>query len=108
MGWRGLHRGWWFDHDDLEVTVRDTSHLEPAAGFSMFTFEEWAGDQHDREMETEVGRWGDAANKNNAQYAIQPFYNRSEITKRDQTRRVFVLVSLLLVAPLTSDRDGDR
>jgi len=25
-----------------------------------------------------------------------------------RARRVFVLVSLLLVAPLTSDRDGDR
>jgi len=25
-----------------------------------------------------------------------------------RTRRVFVLVSLLLVAPVTSDRDGDR
>jgi hypothetical protein len=88
--------------------VRDTSHLEPAAVFSMFTFEEWAGDQHDHEMDVEVGRWGDAANKNNAQYTIRPFYGRSEITKRDQTRRVFVLVSLLLGAPLTTDRDGDR
>jgi hypothetical protein len=88
------------------VTVRDTSHLEPAAVFNMFTFEEWAGDQHYREME--VGRWGDAANKNNAQYVIQPFYNRSEVTKRGRARRAFVLVSLLLVAPLTSDRDGDR
>jgi hypothetical protein len=56
------------------VTVRDTSHLEPAAVFSMFTFEEWGGEQHYREMDVEVGRWGDAANKNNAQYVIQPFY----------------------------------
>jgi hypothetical protein len=70
--------------------------------------DEWAGDQHYREMDAEVGRWGDAANKNNAQYVIQPFYNRSEVTKRALARRVFVLVSLLLVAPLTSDRDGDR
>jgi hypothetical protein len=58
--------------------------------------------------DVEVGRWGDAANKNNAQYVIRPFYNRSEVTKRGRARRVFVLVSLLLVAPLTSDRDGDR
>jgi hypothetical protein len=56
------------------VTVRDTSRLEPAAVFSMFTFEEWAGEQYYREMDVEVGRWGDAANKNNAQYVIQPFY----------------------------------
>jgi len=59
-------------------------------------------------MDVEVSRWGDAANKNNEQYVIQPFYNRSEFIKRGRARRVFVLVSLLLVAPLTSDRDGDR
>jgi hypothetical protein len=55
------------------ITVRDTSHLEPAAVFSMIT---WAdeGDQNYREMDVEISRWGDAANKNNAQYGIQPFY----------------------------------
>jgi len=56
------------------VTVRDTSHLEPAAVFTMYTFEDSAGEQHYREMDVEVSRWGDAANKNNAQYVIQPFY----------------------------------
>lgn len=57
------------------VTVRDTSHVEPAAVFSMFTFDEWNAEQHYREMDIEVSRWGDAANKNNAQYVVQPFYN---------------------------------
>lgn len=57
------------------VTMRDTSRLEPAAVFSMFTFDEWNAEQHYREMDIEVSRWGDAANKNNAQYVIQPFYN---------------------------------
>jgi hypothetical protein len=90
------------------VTVRDTYNLEPAAAFSMFTFDKWAGEQHFREIDVEVGGSGNAANKNNAQYVIQPFYNRSEVTKRGRARRVFVLVSLLLVMPLTSDRDGDR
>jgi len=56
------------------VTVRDTSRLEPAAVFSMFTFEDWSGDEHYREMDIEVSRWGDAASKNNAQYVVQPFY----------------------------------
>ena len=56
------------------ATVRDTSHLEPAAVFSMITFEEWGGDQYYREMGVEISRWGDAANKNNSQYVIQPFY----------------------------------
>jgi hypothetical protein len=57
------------------VTVRDTSHLEPAAAFSMFTFDESASEQHFREMDVEIHGRGQAANKNDAQYAIQPFYS---------------------------------
>src|SRR5258708_17081231 len=56
------------------VTVRDTSHLEPAAAFSMFTFDESASEQHFREMDVEVHGWGGAANKNNDRYVIQPLY----------------------------------
>jgi hypothetical protein len=56
------------------VTVRDTSHLEPAANFGMFTFDEWGSEQHFREMDVEVGGPGDAASKNNARYVIQPLY----------------------------------
>jgi hypothetical protein len=56
------------------VTVRDTSHLEPAAVFSMFIFDESASAEHFREMDVEVGGRGDAANKNNARYVIQPLY----------------------------------
>lgn len=54
--------------------VRDTDHLEPTVVLSMHTFDQWGGDQHYREMDIEIGRWGDAASKNNAQYGIQPFY----------------------------------
>jgi hypothetical protein len=57
------------------VTVRDTSHLEPAAVFGFFTFDESNAEEHYREMDIEVSRWGDPASKNNAQYAIQPSYN---------------------------------
>lgn len=57
------------------VTVRDASHLEPAAVFSMFTFDDWDAADHYREMDIEVSRWGDVATKNNGQYAIQPFYS---------------------------------
>ena len=56
------------------VTVRDASHLEPAAAFSMFTFDEWASAEHFREMDVEVGGRGDAANQNNARYVVQPLY----------------------------------
>ncbi len=56
------------------VVVRDTSHLEPAAVLSINTFDEGAGDQNYRELDVEMGRWGDGTSKNNAQYGIQPFY----------------------------------
>jgi len=56
------------------LVVRDTSHLEPATVLSANTFDNWGGEQYYREMNVEVSRWGDAANRNNAQYGIQPFY----------------------------------
>jgi hypothetical protein len=63
-----------FGYGSYIVVVRDTSHLEPAAVFSMNTFDESGGDQHYRELDVEISRWGDAASKNNAQYGVQPFY----------------------------------
>jgi hypothetical protein len=57
------------------VTVRDTAHLEPAAAFSMFTFDESASEQHFHEMDVEVHGRADAPNKNNALFAVQPFYS---------------------------------
>jgi hypothetical protein len=56
------------------LTLRDTSKLEPAAMFSMTTFDDWAGDQYYRELDLEVGRWGNALSSSNAQYGVQPFY----------------------------------
>ncbi|MGA2420883.1 MAG: hypothetical protein ABSG69_12425 [Candidatus Acidiferrum sp.] len=56
------------------AVVRDISHLQPAAVLSMNTFDDFGGEQHYREIDVEMSRWGDAANKNNAQYGIQPFY----------------------------------
>jgi hypothetical protein len=56
------------------LVVRDISHLEPAAVLSINTFDDWGGDQHYRELDVEISRWGDRGNPNNAQYGIQPFY----------------------------------
>ncbi|MBV8050996.1 MAG: hypothetical protein JOZ80_07405 [Acidobacteriaceae bacterium] len=56
------------------MTVRDTSKLEPAAVFSLTTFDDSGGDQYYRELDIEIGRWGNALSKSNAQYGIQPFY----------------------------------
>jgi hypothetical protein len=56
------------------ATVRDVTKLDPAAVFSLTTFDDWAGEQHYREMDVEDARWGDAQSKTNAQFGIQPFY----------------------------------
>jgi hypothetical protein len=55
------------------LRVHDTSRLEPAAVFSMFTYDYSEGEPNNREMDIEVTRWGDPGSKN-AQYVIQPFY----------------------------------
>ena len=56
------------------LVVRDVSRMEPAAVLSMTTFDEWGGEQHYREMDVEISRWGDAASKKNAQYVVEPYY----------------------------------
>ena len=56
-----------------ELVVRDLEGLEPAAVFSMFTYDYASGAQHNREMSVEISRWGDSAKKN-AQYLVQPYY----------------------------------
>lgn len=54
-------------------TVRDTSHLEPAAVFGIFTWDYAEASQNNGEMDVEISRWGDRTIKN-AQYVVQPFY----------------------------------
>jgi hypothetical protein len=54
-----------------KFTVRDVSHFEPAEALSMFTWDELAGEQHHREVDIEIGRWGDPSSKN-GQYVVQP------------------------------------
>ena len=53
--------------------VREVSHLEPAAVFSIFTWDGPAADQNHRELDIEISRWGDPGGKN-AQYVVQPYY----------------------------------
>jgi hypothetical protein len=55
-----------------EFVVRGLETLEPAAAFSMFTYDYASGSLRNREMDIEISRWGDPVNKN-AQYALQPF-----------------------------------
>jgi hypothetical protein len=60
--------------------VRDTSQLDPAATFSMFTWDDLGADQNHRGMDIEISRWGVAANKN-AQYLIQPYYVPANVSR---------------------------
>jgi hypothetical protein len=53
--------------------ARDITGLDPAATFSMFTWDDLGADQNHRGIDVEIGQWGVAANKN-AQYLIQPYY----------------------------------
>jgi hypothetical protein len=63
-----------------EITVRDTSHLDPAVVFSMFTFDYAGGTLNNREMDLEITRHGNPSNKN-AQYTIQPYYVAANVER---------------------------
>jgi hypothetical protein len=62
-----------FGYGTYSFIVRDTSHLDPAAAFAMFTWDYAGSGQNYREMDIELSRWGDPDSKN-AQYVVQPFY----------------------------------
>ncbi len=64
-------------YGSYSVVVRDTSHLEPAGVFSIFTWDD-AGPT--REMNIEIARWGEAASKN-GQYVIQPYYVPANVVR---------------------------
>jgi hypothetical protein len=69
-----------FGYGTYSFVVRDTSHLEPAIVFGMYTWDYAGGDQNNREMDIEISRWGDPTSKN-AQYVIQPFYVAANVAR---------------------------
>jgi hypothetical protein len=62
--------------------VRDTSELDPAAAFSMITWDDRGAEQNHRELGIEISRWGDPSNKN-AQFVIQPYYVAANVARFD-------------------------
>ena len=60
--------------------VREVTPLEPAAVLSMYTWDASADDANHREMDIEISRWGDLANKN-AQFVIQPYYVPANVVR---------------------------
>jgi hypothetical protein len=63
-----------FGYGTYTFVVKDTSQLEAAAVFTMFTWDYAGTDQNHREMDVEITRWGDSTTSKNAQYIVQPFY----------------------------------
>jgi|HubBroStandDraft_6_1064221.scaffolds.fasta_scaffold30376_3 hypothetical protein len=56
-------------------TVEDTSKLDPAASFTMFTWDHSSKQGNHGEFDVNIGRWGEARNENgNAQFAVQPAF----------------------------------
>jgi hypothetical protein len=51
--------------------VRDTSHIDPSAAFSMYTFDPLGSDQNFRELTIDVSRWGEPGNMD-GQFVVQP------------------------------------
>jgi hypothetical protein len=62
------------------VVTRDTTHVDPAAVLSMFTWDYAGADPRHREMDIEVTQWGDPSGKN-AQFVIQPFYVPENVSR---------------------------
>jgi hypothetical protein len=60
--------------------VRDSSLREPAAVFSMFTWDDSDVEQSHREFGVELTRWGDPQNKN-AQFTVQPYYVPANVSR---------------------------
>jgi hypothetical protein len=61
-------------------TVRDTSTMDPAAAFGMFTWDEEGIDQNHRELDIDISRWGDP-DIPNAQFVLQPYYVPANVAR---------------------------
>ena len=70
-------------------TVHDISQLEPAAVLSVHTYDPTGGEQHYREMDVEMGRWGDAGNPDNLRYTIVPLYVPGNMVRFSEPAGVF-------------------
>ena len=61
-------------------SVRDVSRLDPAAAVTLFTWDDLGADQHHREVDIEISRWGDPA-ADNAQYVVQPYDEPANVVR---------------------------
>jgi hypothetical protein len=61
-------------------TVEDTSGLEPAVVFTIFTWDYSTDEQNNREFDINITRWGDPDNKN-AEFTLQPTFLPSNVSR---------------------------
>ena len=64
-------------YGSYRFVVRDISHLEPAAVLAIST---WDDSGPYREMDIEIGRWGESGGKN-AQYVVQPYFVPANVVR---------------------------
>jgi hypothetical protein len=69
-------------YGSYSFVVKDVSRLPPAVVLGLFTWDDVAGDQRFREMDIEIGRWGDPTNAN-AQFVVQPYYVPANVRRFD-------------------------
>jgi hypothetical protein len=69
-----------FGYGTYSFSVRDVSHLEPAAALSLLTWDEQGAEQNHREMDIEISQWGDPQNKN-AGFVVQPYFVPENVSR---------------------------
>jgi hypothetical protein len=63
-------------------TVEDTSNLDPAAFFAIFTWDHSSKQGNHGEFDVNISRWGDPQNENeNAQFVVQPAFLPLNLTR---------------------------
>jgi hypothetical protein len=61
-------------------TVEDTSRLDPAVVFGMFTWDYSTDEQNNREFDINISRWADPDNRN-AEFTLQPAFLASNVSR---------------------------
>jgi hypothetical protein len=64
-------------YGSYSFVVRDTSSFEPPVVLAIST---WDDSGPDRQMDVEIGRWGETAGKN-AQFVVQPYYIPANVVR---------------------------
>jgi hypothetical protein len=67
-------------YGSYRFVVQDSSHLGASAVVGMYTLDDEATDDTRHELDVELSRWA-TANKQNAQYVVQPYYRPENVAR---------------------------